>query len=193
MVYPRPQIMKNLLLSAILGLAAVAVTPALSQAGTFGLFTGCGCCCNSCTFCVRPYNAFTPVCSGNITCMGCMPFACPGYGCPGYGYPAPYAPDYSTPVESEGGACCGTPEADGKVIGDNNNLPPLPKVGQPEPLPNPTQQPAVTTPAQSMRQVNPYGTVQAGYRPVYVPTYNPYGYYNYYAPMGQTPYYWNAK
>ena len=40
---------------------------------------------------------------------------------------------------------------------------------------------------------NPYGAIQAGYHPAVAPTYNPYLYYNYYAPMGQTPYYWNAK
>jgi hypothetical protein len=25
----------------------------------------------------RPYNAFTPVCSGNLVCDGCCPFSCP--------------------------------------------------------------------------------------------------------------------
>ena len=84
--------MKKVLLSAILGLAAVTLTPALSHAGTFGLITGCGCgCCSKCEFCVRPYNAFTPVCCGNITCMGCMPFTpMPNYS--GLGYPAPLPP-----------------------------------------------------------------------------------------------------
>ncbi|MCI0684838.1 MAG: hypothetical protein L0Y71_22300 [Gemmataceae bacterium] len=26
----------------------------------------------------RPYNAFTPVCSGSLVCDGCCPFSCPG-------------------------------------------------------------------------------------------------------------------
>ena len=66
--------MNKLLLSALLGLATVALTPALSQAGTFGLFYCGHCCCSKCNFCVRPYNAFTPVVCGCLCCDGVLPF-----------------------------------------------------------------------------------------------------------------------
>ncbi len=76
--------MKRVLLGAVTLLASLtAVVPA--QAGrTFGLFVCHRCCrrCCSCEFCVRPYNAFSPVCGGCITGDGMMPFAnsMPGLG-----------------------------------------------------------------------------------------------------------------
>ena len=76
-------------------------------------------------------------------------------------------------------------------------LPPLPgsqQFTQPPPLPIPMPQFPASTNAPPMSMApNPYGAIQAGYHPAVAPTYNPYLYYNYYAPMGQTPYYWNAK
>jgi hypothetical protein len=186
--------MKKVLLSAILGLAAVTMTPAPSQAGTFGLITGCGCCCSKCEFCVRPYNAFTPVCSGNITCMGCMPFApypnYSGLGYPGGGYPQAGWGDSGVVDNS----CCTSETAGQKQ--SPTALPPLPAVQQftQPPLAAPLPQyPAVTPPAPTSMAPNPYGMIQAGYRPVVTPTYNPYLYHNYAAPMSQTPYYWYAK
>jgi hypothetical protein len=188
MVYPETQAMKKLLLSAFLGFATLALTPALSQAKTFGLFTGCGlCCCSKCTFCVRPYNAFTPVCSGNITCMGCcMPFAPqPNYG--GLDYPG-------------AGPGCPAPGYGGEtILGQVQTLPalpPLPAPGgtttvQPTPGPAPGQQPTIITPVPGTSMApNPYGAVQANYRAASAPTYNPSAYYTYY---GTVPYYWNAK
>jgi hypothetical protein len=84
--------MKRLVLAAALGLAAVAWTP-VAQAKTFGLFTcgwcggGCGKCCG-CSLCIRQYNAFTPVCCGTVTGLGCVN---PGMGYGPYG-PGPYGP-----------------------------------------------------------------------------------------------------
>jgi hypothetical protein len=58
--------MKKLLLPALLSVAALGCAAAPSFAGTFGLIPhtwGLG--CNKCaTCCIRPYNAFTPVCCG---------------------------------------------------------------------------------------------------------------------------------
>lgn len=102
--------MKKLLYTSILGLAALALGAAPSQARTFGLiphhcwpcrcFGRCGACCG--TICIRPYNAFSPVASGSMCFDGCNPFCGGG---PGYcggpigatlpacdGAPAPGAP-----------------------------------------------------------------------------------------------------
>jgi hypothetical protein len=70
-------VMKKILTAAFLavGLTNLSATPA--SAGAFGLFYhSCCCCCGGCTVCLRPYNAFTPVVSGNLCCDGCVPF-CP--------------------------------------------------------------------------------------------------------------------
>lgn len=198
--------MKKLLLSAFLGLAALVATPTLSQAGTFGLFTGCGwfgCCgcgCSSCTFCVRPYNAFTPVCAGNITCMGCMPFMCP---CPNYGgmnYCGPMNGGYSELALSPPAlGPCGpssncTPGTPHDMSSPTPSLPPLPSAQPanalpPAPIPFGLQ---TSTPT-SMMPNTYYGMIQAGYRPMYPMTYNPYINYGSYGTMGTTPYYWNGK
>ena len=181
--------MKKLLFSAFLGLATVALTPARSQAKTFGLFYGGHCCCSQCNFCVRPYNAFTPVCCGNITCMGCcMPFAPqPGYG--GLGYSGG---DFAGPG-------CPAPGCDGDtIVGQVQTLPALPpppapggpQTAQPTPAPAPSQ-PAIITPVPGTSMApNPSGAVQANYRAASAPIYNPAAYYTYY---GTVPYYWNVK
>jgi hypothetical protein len=83
-----PTIMKKLLPSAVLALVVSGVLTAQSFAGCcFGLFTNCcGCCGCGAKFCVRQYNAFSPVCSGTVFCDGCCPFgACGGYGFGGSG------------------------------------------------------------------------------------------------------------
>jgi hypothetical protein len=75
--------MNKLFTRALLALSVLTLAAAPSFAwGTFGLFPHCGHCCNKCNFCVRPYNAFSPVCSGTICCDGCFPF---GGGYPGGG------------------------------------------------------------------------------------------------------------
>jgi hypothetical protein len=186
--------MKKVLLSAMLGLAAVTLTPPPSHAGTFGLITGCGSCgcCGGCNFCVRPYNAFTPVCCGNITCMGCMPFTpYPNYS--GLGYPGGCPQlDFSGAVDNS----CSPSDTGGKTQSPTA-LPPVPAVQQstqPPVAPPMPQSPAVSSPTPTSMTPYPYGTIQAGYRPMAMPTYNPYLYYNNYgAPVTQIPYYWNSK
>lgn len=76
--------MKKLLPSAVLAVVVSGVLAAQSFAGCcFGLFyRHCGCCSCGATFCVRQYNAFSPVCSGTVFCDGCCPFgACGAGGC----------------------------------------------------------------------------------------------------------------
>jgi hypothetical protein len=80
--------MKKLLPSAVLALVVSGLVTAQSQAGCcFGLFPKmCGCCGCGAKFCVRQYNAFSPVCCGTVFCDGCCPFgACGGGGYGGYG------------------------------------------------------------------------------------------------------------
>jgi len=82
-----PTIMKKLLPSAVLALVVSGVMTAESFAGCcFGLIPHrgcCGCCGCGAQFCVRQYNAFSPVCSGTVFCDGCCPFGACGGG--GYG------------------------------------------------------------------------------------------------------------
>jgi hypothetical protein len=81
--------MKRIFIGALAVIVYFASSPA-AHARAFGLFAcGCGHCCNSCDFRIRQYNAFTPVCSGCVTCDGCRPFAAwggGGFGYGGYGY-----------------------------------------------------------------------------------------------------------
>src|SRR5262245_52817620 len=47
----------------------------------------CGCCC-SLKICCRPYNAFSPCCSGCLRCDGCCPMPFPQQPAPAACYPA---------------------------------------------------------------------------------------------------------
>jgi len=69
--------MKRLIIASLL---AFVSAPFAQAGGTFGLFT----CkpCNSCGVCIRPYNAFTPVCVGNYNGdIMSMPGNCMQGGC----------------------------------------------------------------------------------------------------------------
>src|SRR5688572_5633175 len=71
-----PHDMKQLIAAAACSLLALLLGTSQASAGIFNWG-----CCNKCgTFCVRPYNAFSPVCYGSVTCVGCNPLATPGYG-----------------------------------------------------------------------------------------------------------------
>ncbi|HZU37358.1 MAG TPA: hypothetical protein VFA18_15650, partial [Gemmataceae bacterium] len=79
--------MKKLIVFASLSVAGLILSS--SQASAWW----CHHCChdNKCctTICLRPYNAFTPVCCGNLSCNGCCPInmtqGCCGNGACGYG------------------------------------------------------------------------------------------------------------
>ncbi|MHB1421632.1 MAG: hypothetical protein ACYC3I_00265 [Gemmataceae bacterium] len=106
--------MKKLLPSAVLALVVSAGMTAQSFAGCcFGLFTNCcGC---SAKFCVRQYNAFSPVCCGTVYCDGCCPFGSGGAGggCAGGG-PCMGALQYSGVLAP---GCGGNGCADGACMG----------------------------------------------------------------------------
>jgi hypothetical protein len=99
--------MKKTLTVAVLTMAAFATGAPMASAKTFGLFTcGLRCrCCSKCCFCVRPYNAFSPVCSGCICCEGCNPL-CSG-SC-GFGGCGPVGPcGYGLQYDGVGMDGCG--------------------------------------------------------------------------------------
>ena len=115
--------MRSLFRSTLLALAATlaAAAPALAGWRTFGLFTCHRCCCKSCTFCVRPYNAFSPVACGSLALSGCMPFGQPGCGpCGGGPGMIPYGGMPCGPLGYMG--CCGAMcSADGAFLPDEGD------------------------------------------------------------------------
>ncbi len=99
--------MKRLLTLALFATAALAGSATPSSASTFGLFYSCRS-CNNCNVCLRPYNAFTPVCGGVGEFVG---GGCSSGNCGKFPPPYGFAPYYGYPVTKKG-ACCyqdGTP------------------------------------------------------------------------------------
>jgi len=95
--------MKKRLLAGALGLAALLLAPGDAEA--LGLLRR-HCCDHRCSLhlCIRPYNAFSPVCFGNINCMGCCPLPMGNGG-------MPCGPDCGPPMPSvfsghAPGPCC---------------------------------------------------------------------------------------
>ncbi len=176
-------IMKNMLSGALLALAGLAGLASSTQAGTFGLFTCGGACCNKCGIVIRPYNAFSPLCAGSICGLGC------GHGCGKSGGCAS-----GNCGEGESGGCssggCSSCAANQQFVPGTNAMayarpmtaPPAPPVA-----PYTYQQPMMSY----------YPIQPTNY---YAPAYNPY--YNYgYAPAMPTlaiqpvsyvPYYWGT-
>jgi hypothetical protein len=175
--------MKNLLPSAVLALAVSGFVTASSFAGcTFGLCYSKGCCGCGAKFCVRQYNAFSPVCSGTVFCDGCCPFGsgcgpggygggyggpggpCAGGMCPGGSCGVPFSGVMSCPPGCDG--CLGSlPSTEGvpsESMPANAVVPPSGEFVAPSPLPSsPTSQAAN------------YRTIQnASYRPASAPVYN---------------------
>src|SRR5580658_10342963 len=85
----------------------------------------------------RPYNAFTPICWGNLYCDGCCPNPCgvasgcnmmPSYGGCGYGGCAPGLPSFaSTPWDAAPGSFPNNPYGPQQSIPmqmPTNNVPP---------------------------------------------------------------------
>src|SRR4051794_14937673 len=101
--------MRNFLLAAVLSAGALALAAGQTSAGMFGSHH---CCDKCCTFCVKQYNAFSPVCFGSLCFDGCGPCcgqsaggACGGQ--PGCGQPA--GPSFSPSFDSgcPDGSCQG--------------------------------------------------------------------------------------
>jgi hypothetical protein len=162
--------MKKLLSSTVLALAVSAGMTAPSFAGCcFGLFPKlCGCCGCGAKFCVRQYNAFSPVCSGTVFCDGCCPFgACGGYG--GYG---PYG--YGMCPAGGCGACgvmpfSGLPACGPNGCADGACLGTLPAADPVVGAPNTPNAPAAPLPAGTTSQ-------RVNDRPIQNATYHPTSY-----------------
>ncbi len=180
--------MKTMLTAALAALAAMGLSARPASAGAFGLFTCPSCCgcCGGCNFCVRPYNAFSPVCSGTLFCDGCMPFGSCGPGCLNYG----------------GLPACGYPGClNGSCSGCMNGscsaqMPPMgvmpaaPAGPDLQSLPSPMPKGPPTTSAAYGQS----GVYSAGYFPAYYPGYG-YGYgpsAGAYGPA-TAPAYWNGR
>ncbi|MFO0964469.1 MAG: hypothetical protein U0793_02615 [Gemmataceae bacterium] len=150
---------KKLLALGALSVAVIALCVSDASAFWFHRCLGCRGCCNryqSVIVC-RPYNAFTPICYGNITCDGCCPSPC----C------APAALPSLQPWCGAGYSPCGDPCG-------------APVMGPAPVFPMPTAPPPVAAPAVTM--ANQPGVYTASYQPYpYYPTYYQ-GYYPY--PMG---------
>jgi hypothetical protein len=169
--------MKQLITAGLLSVAVLATVGGTADAGLFR-------CCRHCSkystyICVRPYNAFSPVCFGSVTGIGCMPFFGGG---PGFGWPgaAPFMPS----VFSHGPECCDAGFGHhGYIPGHAHDAPAgepgkqMPPAGKPFVPPNPTPVPGNTlVPPQNLSYY--YSPVhQAAYQPAH-----PMGYYGYQQP-----------
>lgn len=186
--------MKKLLTAALLAVASTTFMALPANAGCcFGLFyRHCGCCGCGATFCVRQYNAFSPVCSGTVFCDGCCPFGSGGGGYGGYGPGfmggcgpcaggmCPGVMNYSGVLSCpQGGACAdgsclgslpatdpGAPVADAPATAGSPSSGANPVV-TPSPLPN-------YVPGSPTSQVSNKQVIQnTAYRPTVVPAARP--------------------
>jgi len=133
-----------------LSLAGVALSAAPASAGWL-----CHHCChNQCSMTVicRPYNAFTPACSGSLVCDGCCPFSCNG--------------------------ASGSPELSGAILGWSGDpvamnaaaIPMRPMVMQAPLMAMPAMQMPMNVPAQMPMA---YPAAPAGYQQAQTPVYYP--------------------
>ena len=143
--------MKKLISAALLSVAALGMTSSQASAWPLQkLF-----CKNCCTVCVRPYNAFTPVCYGSICGDGCCPIQ--------------YNQGASCPTSWAGGCA-----ADGAHMIDSHMMAPAhaaPAAQPMQPMPAQGRPPMGWMPMQM-----PYGmNGNAGYQPGYYPNMQGYG------------------
>jgi hypothetical protein len=183
---------------------AVAATPA---SAFWWLFHKHGCHRHSTVIVCRPYNAFTPVCSGNITCDGCCPFnglaGHMGGGCDhmaGGGILGHHMASLSGPVGGihpnmiagapHPGAYLGAPMP-GPAFHPTNGIPNMPAY-QPVYQPNlqPNYQPTYQPQQAPMPNTQTYAPMNQGYavHPANFQQQNPV--FNQIYPMSQVPSYW---
>ncbi|MBI3823832.1 MAG: hypothetical protein HY289_14275 [Planctomycetes bacterium] len=130
----------------------------------------------------RPYNAFTPICWGNLVCDGCVPSPCGvASGCMPMtmGVP-PWAQPACGPFMGGGFA----PQPDFSRVTD---MPPVHSMPPAFIPPIPMQVPS----GPNSTMAYPYGVSQANYYPMYMPQYYQAPmYYNPYQAWQPNPYYW---
>ena len=208
--------MKKRLLTGLLSVLTLALNGPAAQA-----WFGCHKCCKSkccMNICVRPYNAFSPVCCGNITTIGgCCPMFGGGMGgMGGMGGGGPCCGPSCMPSCFSGGCapsyassgCCDSgclPPAAGAPAPPAPNVPlsPMPNGPGPQnftpPMPTPMSSNSQQVPApmaygysgvQTVGYQPSYPAYQPSYYPGYYPGYTP-AYYPGYSPMTPAvPAYW---
>jgi hypothetical protein len=140
--------MNKLLASALVSVAAVGLSASQASAGWLSWLCCGGKCSYKYTVNCRPYNAFTPVCYGNVTCDGaCIP------GMPGM--PPPPGSHFgmgSWGHSLHGAECCqgdfgGHPQLAGQFPSDGSVITGTPVIAQPATInPPPAQTVPVNTP-----------------------------------------------
>ncbi|MBI2807321.1 MAG: hypothetical protein HYX68_20255 [Planctomycetes bacterium] len=143
---------------------------------------------------VRPYNAFTPICWGNLVCDGVCPSPCGvASGCMPMTMGVPQFP-------CSGGACVGMPyfgngyAQNTATVSDMPMTPPVYNAPAPQqfvpPSPNPIGPTTMMYPPRGVSQAS-YPMYAPQYYPTYyMPQYNPY-YMGWTAPQPM-PYYWQG-
>jgi hypothetical protein len=137
----------------------------------------------------RPYNAFTPICWGNLVCDGCNPSPC---GVAGGCMPI----NMGVPPWAQSG-CCGIPGGFAPNYAYASDMMSAPQQGPMMPMPDvrsqpfmpPAPMPVPTGPNTTMMYPQS-GVAQANYYPMYMPQYYPPTFYNPYQNMQPMPYYW---
>lgn len=193
--------MKRLLVLGLLSLAGLDLC--LPQASAFFCCRKWRRCCGMTQITCRPYNAFTPICWGNLVCDGCCPsmgnfhgggcgpMGCGPMGCGPMGYGPMMGGWGESPLLAGGDVSC-TPGSPGCLPSPTSTTivpatPPTPGAAPAPGAPSFTPPP----PAPSTTYYNPYagyGLQRAGYYPGY------YGYrpaYNYAAAYQYNPYWAN--
>jgi hypothetical protein len=158
---------RNILALSLLSLSVLALVAGIANAW---------CCKHRCMTHItcRPYNAFTPICWGNLVCDGC----CPSMGNGGCQMPMGVVPWAAS-------GSCG-------MTGDSWRATDQPR---PNPAPGnytpPNPMPLPAGPGTTM-MYPPMGVYQASYYPMYMPQYPNYYVPNYYNPYAYQPmpYYW---
>ncbi len=168
--------MKKLLTSTLLAVAALTIQAAPSFAGCcFGLcYKHCGCCGCGAKFCVRQYNAFSPVCCGTVFCDGCCPFGSGGYG-GGYGGGACAGGMCGGGLNYMGTPSCIGPGCDGTALGSLpaaetiSETPSAPVSADANPVVSPSTLPTQMPAGPVSKVINDRGIQHTSYRPASIP------------------------
>ena len=141
----------------------------------------------------RPYNAFTPICWGNLVCDGCCPSPC---GVASGQMPMTMgAPPWACGAGPCFGSGCGPNgcmASDMPLMqGPPMHHAPMPNINT-QPFNAPMPMPLPMGPNTTMYP--PTGVAQANYYPMpYYPNYYTPGYYNPYTNYQPAPYYWYGR
>jgi hypothetical protein len=163
----------------------------------------------------RPYNAFTPICWGNLNCDGCCPNPCAiAGGCMPMNFGGPSFGGCGVPCMGDACGASDMPMAGNmpRPMSAPASMPtpgygyPMPHYGYPMPNiynqpftpPMPQTAPQPMPPGPNFGMYNPmyHGVAQANYYPMYMPQYAPnYSMPMYYPQQGwqntaPAPYYW---